>query len=147
MDAGHTPRRPAGPGAPHHPGGPGRRLGAVSASPGAPSASPAAGGALPAGAAVRGVVRLLNTADGRALCLAGAVDAAAVADFLARYGREPARVDVVDARSVTSLCGAALELVRDHLDVAALGGRTVAVRRGAAVDRLLGGTAARVPRA
>ena len=94
----------------------------------------------PAGApAVRGVVRLLNTAGGRALCLAGAVDAAAVEVFLARYGREPARVDVVDARSVTSLSGAALELVRDHLDVAGLGGRTVAVHRGPAVDRLLGG--------
>ena len=85
---------------------------------------------------VRGLVRLLNTADGRALCLAGAVEAPAVADFLHRYGREPAAIDVLDARSVTSLCGAALELVRDHLDVAAMGGRSVQVRRSPAVDRL-----------
>ena len=88
-------------------------------------------------APARGVVRLLNTADGRALCLAGAVDADVVAAFLRRYGPEPARVEVVDAGSVTSLCGAALELVRDHLDVAALGGRTVDVRRSPAIDLLL----------
>ncbi|MFQ1002988.1 hypothetical protein [Modestobacter sp. SSW1-42] len=87
-------------------------------------------------APARGLVRLLDTADGRALCLAGDVDAAAVAAFRRRYGCEPARIDVLDARSVTSLSAAALELVRDHLDVAALGGRTVDVRRSPAVDRL-----------
>jgi hypothetical protein len=85
---------------------------------------------------VRGQVRLLNTAGGRALCLAGAVDAGAVAAFRQRYGREPARIDVLDAGSVTSLSGAALELVRDHLDLAALAGRSVQVRRSPAVDRL-----------
>ena len=85
---------------------------------------------------VRGLVRLLNTADGRALCLAGAVDAHAVDAFRRRYGPEPARIDVLDARSVTSLSGEALELVRDHLDVAALGRRTVDVRRSPTVDRL-----------
>jgi hypothetical protein len=85
---------------------------------------------------VRGLVRLLNTADGRALCLAGAVDAPAVADFRRRYGHEPARIEVLDAGSVTSLSGAALELVRDHLDAAAQAGRSVRVRRSAAVDRL-----------
>ena len=44
-------------------------------------------------AGVTGIVRLLNTAGGRALCLAGAVDAAAVEAFLRRYGRAegPAR--------------------------------------------------------
>jgi hypothetical protein len=87
-------------------------------------------------APVRGLVRLLNTADGRALCLAGAVDARVVADFHQRYGREPARIEVLDAGSVTSLSGAALELVRDHLDAAALAGRDVRVRRSPAVDRL-----------
>lgn len=87
--------------------------------------------------AQRGLVRLLNTADGRALCLAGAVDAEAVLAFQRRYGREPVRVDLIDAGSVTSLSGAALELVRDHLDVAALGGREVALRRSAAFGRLL----------
>ncbi len=83
-----------------------------------------------------GVVRLLNTAGGRAMCLAGAVDADVVDAFRRRYGREPVRVDVIDAGSVTSLSGAALELVRDHLDVAALGGRTVRLRRSPAFGRL-----------
>ena len=91
--------------------------------------------------APRGVVRLLTTADGRALCLAGAVDATAVSAFVDRYGREPARVDVVDARSVTAVSAEALELVRDHLDVAGLQGRSVVVRRSPAVDRLFGGGA------
>ena len=95
----------------------------------------------PVGApSTRGLVRLLNTADGRALCLAGAVDHDVVEAFRSRYGREPARVDVIDAGSVTSLSGAALELVRDHLDVAALGGRTVDLRRGPALDRLFAGS-------
>ena len=97
---------------------------------------PHTGAVPPPPAPARGLVRLLNTADGRALCLAGAVDAAVVADFVHRYGREPAPIDVLDARSVTSLSGAALELVRDHLDVAAMGGRNVQVRRSPAVDRL-----------
>ncbi|WP_222195854.1 hypothetical protein [Modestobacter italicus] len=88
----------------------------------------------------RGLVRLLNTADGRALCLAGAVDAEAVLAFQRRYGREPVRVDVIDAGSVTALSGAALELVRDHLDVAALGGRDVALRRSEVFGRLLADT-------
>ena len=86
-----------------------------------------------------GVVRLLSTAAGRALCLAGAVDADVVEAFLHHYGREPAPIDVVDAGSVTSLSGAALELVRDHLDVAARGGRTVLVHRAPAIERLLRG--------
>ena len=49
----------------------------------------------------RGVVRLLNTADGRVLCLAGEVDEGAVEAFLDRYGREPTRIDRIDAGSVT----------------------------------------------
>ena len=87
----------------------------------------------------RGVVRLLNTSGGRTLCLAGAVDAAVVEAFVRQYGREPARVETIDARSVTSLSGAALELVRDHLDVADLQGRSVTVRRSPAADRLFAG--------
>jgi hypothetical protein len=77
----------------------------------------------------RGIVRLLNTADGRVLCLAGDVDAAVVGRFLRQYGREPARVDVIEAGSVTSLSPSALDLVRDHLDQAERTGRTVVVRR------------------
>jgi anti-anti-sigma regulatory factor len=92
---------------------------------------------IPGPPAPRGVVRLLNTAGGRALCLAGAVDEAVVESFLRRYGREPARVDVIDAGSVTSLSGAALELLRDHLDAAALAGRPLALRRSPSVERLL----------
>jgi hypothetical protein len=80
----------------------------------------------PAGAAAaRGIVRLLNTAGGRALCLAGEVDAAAVDAFLRRYGREPVRVDRIDAGSVTSLSDPARELVRQHLDAAERAGRPV----------------------
>ena len=71
------------------------------------------------------MVRLLNTASGRALCLAGQVDAAAVEAFLHRYGREPARIDVIDAGSVTALSAPASELVVDHLDAAELAGRPV----------------------
>jgi hypothetical protein len=41
------------------------------------------------GPAARGVVRLLNTAGGRVLCLAGEVDGRVVDYFLRRYGREP----------------------------------------------------------
>ena len=83
------------------------------------------------------MVRLLNTSGGRALCLAGAVDAAAVDAFLRRYGREPARVEIIDAGSVTSLSGQALELLRDHLDAAALAGRDVVLRRSPALEGLL----------
>jgi len=85
----------------------------------------------------RGVVRLLNTAGGRALCLAGEVDAAAVASFLRRYGREPVPVDVIDNGSVTGLSGPALELLRDHLDAAGRAGRPVAVRRSPLLSSVL----------
>ena len=96
--------------------------------------------------APNGVVRLLNTAAGRALCLAGCVDAAAVADHRARYGREPAPVDVVDAGSVTALSAPGLELVGEHLEVAERAGRAVQVRpaalRAAARGRPTGQTPA-----
>lgn len=85
----------------------------------------------------RGVVRLLNTADGGVLCLAGVVDVAAVEEFVRRYGREPARVHAIDAGSVTSLSPSALELVLDHLDVAERAGRRVALRPSAPVERML----------
>ncbi|HEX2073229.1 MAG TPA: hypothetical protein VHF92_05535 [Geodermatophilus sp.] len=91
-------------------------------------------------AAARGVVRLLNTAGGRVLCLAGEVDAAAVDSFLRRYGREPAPVEAIDAGSVTSLSAPALELLLDHLDAAGRAGRPVVLRRSAPVERLLSGT-------
>ena len=74
-----------------------------------------------------GVVRLLNTSGGRVLTLAGDVDSGAVEAFLRRYGREPARIDVIDARSVTSLSPPAAALVRDHLQASELAGRSVAV--------------------
>src|SRR3954462_13724664 len=64
----------------------------------------------------RGVIRLLNTPGGRLLCLAGEVDAAAVASFLRRYGHEPARIDAIDAGSVTSLSTPALPRPLDHLE-------------------------------
>jgi hypothetical protein len=76
----------------------------------------------------RGVVRLLNTAGGRVLCLAGDVDATAVESFLRRYGREPAPVDGIDAGSVTSLSAPARELLTDHLEAAERDGRQVACR-------------------
>ncbi|MPQ99083.1 hypothetical protein GB931_14360 [Modestobacter sp. I12A-02628] len=85
----------------------------------------------------RGVLRLLNGADGRVLCLAGDVDEATVHAFTDRYGREPARVDVVDAGSATSLSAPALQLVLDHLDAAGLAGRPVAVHGSPVVQRLL----------
>jgi anti-anti-sigma regulatory factor len=91
------------------------------------------------GPAARGIVRLLNTAGGRVLCLAGEVDRAAVDSFLQRYGREPARIDLIDAGSVTSLSAPALDLVLDHLDAAERAGREVAVRRSPQVERLLAG--------
>jgi hypothetical protein len=89
------------------------------------------------GPVTRGVVRLLDTSGGRALCLAGAVDAATVEDHLRRYGREPMPVDVIDAGSVTALSLPALDLVLDHLDAAGRSGRAVRVRRSPLVERLL----------
>src|SRR5688500_17709883 len=92
--------------------------------------------------APRGVVRLLNTAGGRVLCLAGDVDGTVVDGFLRRYGREPARIDGIDAGSVTALSTPALELLLDHLDAARYAGRPVALRLSIAVERLLAGSAA-----
>jgi len=79
------------------------------------------------GPAVRGVVRLLNTAGGRVLCLAGEVDGPAVTSFLTRYGREPARIDGIDAGSVTLLSAPGLDLLLDHLAAAERAGRPVTV--------------------
>ena len=92
---------------------------------------------LSAGPGARGLVRLLNTAGGRVLCLAGEVDGAVVEAFLRRYGREPVRVDGIDAGSVTALSAPALDLVLDHLDAAERAGRPLAVRRSPLVERLL----------
>jgi hypothetical protein len=86
-----------------------------------------------------GVVRLLNTAAGRALCLAGEVDAAEVDRHLRRYGREPMPVDVIDTGSVTRLSPPALDLVLDHLGAAERAGRAVQLRRSPVVERLLRG--------
>ncbi len=91
------------------------------------------------GSAAPGVVRLLNTAGGRVLCLAGAVDGPAVDAFPRRYGREPARIDGIDARSVTFLSPAALELVLDHLGAAERAGRPVAVRPSPQLEPLVSG--------
>ena len=85
----------------------------------------------------RGVVRLLNTAGGRVLCLAGEVDASSVDSHLRRYGREPMPVDGIDAGSVTRLSVPALDLLLDHLDAAERAGRPVRVRRSPLVERLL----------
>jgi hypothetical protein len=93
------------------------------------------------GSASRGIVRLLNTASGRVLCLAGEVDATAVHSFLRRYGREPVRIDGIDAGSATSLSPAAVALVRDHLDAAVRSGRQVALHRSPQMERLLAGPA------
>jgi hypothetical protein len=90
-------------------------------------------------AVARGVVRLLNTAGGRVLCLAGEVDATSVESFVRRYGREPMPVDAIDAGSVTSLSMPGLDLVLDHLHAAGRAGRAVRVRRSPQVERLLGG--------
>jgi hypothetical protein len=89
------------------------------------------------GPAARGIIRLLNTADCRALCLAGEVDGAAVDSFLRRYGREPARIDRIDAGSVTALSEPALELVLNHLDAAGRARRPVALRGSPQLERLL----------
>jgi anti-anti-sigma regulatory factor len=91
------------------------------------------------GSAARGIVRLLNTAGGRVLCLAGEVDGAAVNLFLRRYGREPMRIDGIDAGSVTALSAPGLELLLDHLDAAEEAGRPVALYRSPQVERLLAG--------
>ena len=87
----------------------------------------------------RGVVRLLNTTGGRLLCLAGAVDAAAVDAFWRRYGREPARIDRIDARSVTTLSRPGAELLLDHVEAAELAGRPVELRPSPAVTSVLTG--------
>jgi hypothetical protein len=92
------------------------------------------------GPSARGIVRLLNTAGGRALCLAGDVDGTAVEEFLRRYGREPARIDRIDAGSVTALSESALELVRAHLAAAEQAGRSVGVRTSPHARRRLAGT-------
>jgi hypothetical protein len=89
------------------------------------------------GSEVRGVVRLLNTADGRALCLAGEVDGAAVDSFVHRYGREPVRIDRIDAGSVTSLSSSALDLVLDHLDAAGRARRSIVLQLSAPMEHLL----------
>ncbi len=86
-----------------------------------------------------GLVRLLNTAGGRVLCLAGDVDDRSVDSFLRRYGREPMPVDGIDAGSVTRLSLPALDLVLDHLDAADRAGRRVRVRRSPQVEALLAG--------
>jgi hypothetical protein len=96
------------------------------------------------GSAARGIIRLLNTAGGRVLCLAGEVDGEVVNAFLRRYGREPARIDGIDAGSVTSLTAPALDLVLDHLDAAERAGRPVTVHPAPQVERLLVGASLRV---
>jgi ABC-type transporter Mla MlaB component len=88
----------------------------------------------------RGVVRLLNTAGGQVLCLAGEVDEDAVEAFLRRYGREPARIDRIDAGSVTALSPTGLVLLRDHLEAAEWAGRPVSVSCAPLVERLLAET-------
>ncbi|MDP9429551.1 MAG: hypothetical protein M3Q47_12015 [Actinomycetota bacterium] len=87
----------------------------------------------------RGVVRLLNTTGGRLLCLAGAVDAAAVNSFWRHYGREPVRVERIDARSVTALSEPGRELLLDHVEAAELAGRPLELRPSPAVTRALTG--------
>jgi anti-anti-sigma regulatory factor len=93
------------------------------------------------GPADRGIVRLLNTAGGRVLVLAGEVDGAVVDSFHRRYGFEPARIDGIDAGSVTRFSAPAFDLLVDHLDAAERSGRRVAVHRSPQVERLRGGAA------
>ncbi len=90
-----------------------------------------------------GIVRLINTSDGGALCLAGDVTAEVVADFRRRHGREPHLVAAVDAGSVTGLSPEAVDLVLDHLDAASRRGRDIRVRRSPVVERLLAAEPAR----
>jgi anti-anti-sigma regulatory factor len=87
----------------------------------------------------RGIVRLLNTAGGRVLVLAGDVDGAAVDSFRRRYGWEPARIDGIDAGSVTLFSASAFDLLLDHLDAAGRAGRPVRIYRSPVVERLLTG--------
>jgi len=94
---------------------------------------------------VRGVVRLLNTAGGRVLCLAGDVEPAVVDAFLRHHGREPVRVEGIDAGSVTALSGAGLQLLLDHLDAAELARRPVVLRPSAVVRAQLAGTGVPLP--
>jgi hypothetical protein len=82
------------------------------------------------------VVRLLNTAGGRVLCLAGDIEPTLVDSFGRRYGAEPMPVDAIDAGSVTRLSMAGLDLVLDHLDAAERAGRPIRVRRSPDVARL-----------
>lgn len=84
-----------------------------------------------------GVVRLLNSARGPVLCLAGQVDARTVDEHVRRYGREPMPVALIDAGSVTGLSPSALDLVLDHLGAAERAGRAVRVRRSPSVECLL----------
>ena len=83
------------------------------------------------------MVRLLNSSGGRVLVLAGEVDATAVEAFWRCYGREPVRVDVVDARSVTALSPSGRELLTDTLQWARWSGRSVALRPSPVVARVL----------
>ena len=82
-------------------------------------------------------MRLLNSSGGRVLVLAGEVDATAVEAFWRCYGREPVRVDVVDARSVTALSPSGRELLTDTLQWAEWSGRSVALRPSPVVARVL----------
>jgi hypothetical protein len=99
----------------------------------------------PERSAARGIVRLLNTAAGRVLCLAGDVDGVAVDSFVRRYGREPVQIDGIDAGSVTGLSAPALALLVDHLDAAERTGRPVVLSSSPPVERLIR-SASRVPR-
>jgi ABC-type transporter Mla MlaB component len=93
------------------------------------------------GPAARGIVRLLNTAGGRMLVLAGEVDGPVVDSFHRRYGLEPARIDGIDAGSVTRFSAPAFDLLLDHLEAAERSGRRVAVHRSPQVELLREGTA------
>ena len=75
------------------------------------------------------------------LVLAGEVDGPGGDSFHRRYGLEPARIDGIDAGSVTSFSAPAFDLLLDHLEAAERSGRRVAVHRSAQVERLREGTA------
>jgi anti-anti-sigma regulatory factor len=89
------------------------------------------------GPAPRGIVRLLNTADGGVLCLAGLIDAPVVDAFVRRYGREPARIGRIDAASVTGMGASGVELLLDHLDAAQRSRRPMKISCSPVVERLL----------